>query len=211
MGAIDYKRFYRILTRCQELGTDAGARPVVGRVYADVLKGSAEAFLTAHKSVLAGESAAGKEGAEANAALVSIDQPYREARAVALAYVPTLAVPDTLKRQPTDTDKVNALEELLDAIDDHVGTPWADEIVNGEFGQRAPMVIKEIRESVEANTALANAKHARATAYGPAYEKYLSFKRVVREVHGPSSKEYKRIHLRAASGGDESAEDGAEG
>ncbi|TKD04480.1 hypothetical protein [Polyangium fumosum] len=208
MGAIDYKRFYRLLARCQDLGTDVNARPVVARVYGDVLKVVGEAFLTAHKTVVAGESAAGKEGAEANAALVSIDQPYREARAVALAYVPTLLVPDTLKRQPTDTDKVTALEDLLDAVDDHLGTPWADEIVNGDFGQRAPHVIKEIRESVEANTALANAKTTRATAYGPAYEKYLSFKRVVREVHGPSSKEYKRIHLRASSGGEEGEGEG---
>ncbi|MRG97339.1 hypothetical protein [Polyangium spumosum] len=206
MGAIDYKRFYRLLTRCQELGEDMNARPVVSRVYGDVLKGAGEAFLAAHKSVLAGESAAGKEGAEANAALVAIDQPYREARAIALAYVPTLSVPDTLKRQPTDTDKVNALEDLLDAVDDHLGAPWADDIVTGEFGQSAPQVIKEIRESVEANTSLANAKTARATAYGPAYEKYLSFKRVVREVHGPASKEYKRIHLRASPGAEEQGE-----
>lgn len=207
MGAIDHKRFFRVLARCQELGTAADARPVVARVYADVLKSPADAFLAAHKTVAAGESAAAKEESEASAALESIDKPYREARAVALAYVPTLKVPDTLKRQPTDTDKVTAIEDLLDAIDDHVGTAWADEILSGEFGKRAPLAIKEVSESVEANKGLGSTKQARAAAYGPAYEKYLSFKRVVREVHGPASKEYKRIHLRGSgAGGEEEAE-----
>jgi hypothetical protein len=175
------------------------------------LKGPADTFLAAQKSVTAGESAAAKEGSEASAALESIDKPYREARAVTLAYLPTLKVPDTLKRQPTDTDKMTAIESLLDAIDDHVGTPWADEVLSGEFGERAPQAIKEISESVEANKSLAGAKQARAAAYGPAYEKYLAFKRVVRDVHGPASKEYKRIHLRASGGGAEEEGPGGEG
>jgi len=38
---------------------------------------------------------------------------------------------------------------------------------------------------------------ARAAAYGLAYEKYLAFKRVVRDAYGPSSKQYPRIHVRA--------------
>ncbi|MDC0748924.1 hypothetical protein [Polyangium mundeleinium] len=208
MSGIDYKRFHRVLTRSEELGVAPDARQVVSRVYADVLKAAAAAFLGAHKSVVAGESAAGKEGTEAAAALESIDRPYREARAVALAYVPTLRVPDTLKRQPTDTDKMTAIEALLDAIDDHVGSAWADDIVNGEFGKLAPQVVKEINESIDANKDLANAKQARAAAYGPAYEKYLAFKRVVRAAHGPASKEYKRIHLRASGAAED---DGAEG
>ena len=123
------------------------------------------------------------------------------------AYVPTLIVPDTLKRQPTDTDKVSAVEDLLDAIDDHVGEKWADEALSGEFGTMAPKFIKEMSESITASKSLSAARETRASAYGPAYEKYLAFKRVVREAHGPTSKEYQRIHLRAKTAADDGTEE----
>ena len=45
---------------------------------------------------------------------------------------------------------------------------------------------------------MAAARDERAQAYGLAYERYLAFKRVVREVCGSTSKQYKRIHLRMA-------------
>lgn len=206
MGNIDHKRFHRILTRSDELGTDSAARPAVALVYKDLLQAPAAAYQNAHKAVIGGESSASKESKEAAEALFAIDKPYREARALALAYIPTLKLPDTLKRQPTDTDKVTAIEDLLDAVDEHVGVKWADEILGGDFGKLAPKVVKEMNESIAANKGLGAAREARAAAYGPAYEKYLAFKRVVREVHGPASKEYKRIHLRASSGPEDEAE-----
>jgi len=206
MGNINHKRFFRILTRCDELGTAKDARPIVARVYGDVLLGPSEAYRNAHKAITAEESEAARESQEAAAALEAIDKPYREARALVLAYVPTLVLPDTLKRQPTDTDKVVAVEDLLDAIDDHIGKTWADEVLAGDFGTHAPKFIKEMREAIAANKSLSSAREARATAYGPAYEKYLAFKRVVREAHGPSSKQYQRIHLRSHASADEGGE-----
>jgi hypothetical protein len=213
MGNIDYKRFGRVLGRCNEIATAKGAKPTIVRVYNDVLKKSADDYLAAQKAMVAAESAAGKETKEASTALADIDRPYREARAVTLAFIPTLKVPDTLKRQATDTDKVNGIEDLLDAIDDHTGAAWADELLTGNFGLKAPAVVKEINEAIAANKDLANAREARAQSFGPAYEKYLAFKRVVREAEGPQSKEYKRIHLAAPVGGagDEDEDEGQGG
>ena len=86
-------------------------------------------------------------------------------------------------------------------------TEWADNLLKGPFGVQAPLVIKEIAESVEANKDLSKAREARAKAYGPAYEHYLAFKRVVREAYGPTSKEYKRIHIASSKGAAEEGED----
>jgi hypothetical protein len=55
-------------------------------------------------------------------------------------------------------------------------------------------------ESIAANKVLSKARSDRAAAYGPTYEKYLRFKQVVRNAYGPGSKQYRRIHLRAAPG-----------
>ncbi len=206
MGNIDYKRFGRVLARCEETATAKTAKGSVVRVHTSLLKKPAEEFLGADRAVNVAESAASKENKEASAALVEIDGLYRESRAVALAFVPTLKVPDTLKRQPTDTDKVNAIEALLDVIDDHAGKDWADELLGGGFGLKAPLAIKEINEAIEANKELSSAREARAKAFGPAYEHYLAFKRVVREAYGPQSKEYKRIHVAAPVGGGEEDE-----
>jgi hypothetical protein len=118
---------------------------------------------------------------------------------VAAAFVVGVVLPDTLKAQRTDTDQVDAIEDLVAIVDEHAGEPWAEVIASGEFGQKAPQTIKEIHEAIEANKGLSEARTARAAAYGPAYEAYLKFKRVVRDALGPASKQYKRIHFRDAS------------
>ena len=114
-----------------------------------------------------------------------------------LEFVKGRSVPETLKSQPTYTDKKLAVERLLDAIDDHPDAPWAKTLLEGEFGKRAPLVIKEIDEATAADRNLMSARNERAKAYGPTYEAYLSFKRVVRSALGPASKEYRSIHIRS--------------
>lgn len=196
--AIDYKRFQRVMDRCKEVGTDPKSPTIVGLVYKSKAEGPIMAYLEAEKAVTAALSAYTKERREGLEALEKIDGPYRAARSVAAAMVPDRRLPDTLKSEPTDTDQVRAVEGLLDAVDDHVGTPWADELLAGPFGQLAPQVVKEVYESISANKDLAKAITNRAAAYGPAYEAYLPFKRVVRETLGPASLQYRRIHLRAS-------------
>ena len=198
--AIDYERFGRVVRRSVEVGTDDKLPKIIGVVYKASAEGPIQAFLATDKVVNDAMNAFRKEHSEAIDALAKMDAPYRVARSAVLAMVPTVKLPDTLKAQPTDTDKLKAIEDLLDLIDDHTGTPWADTLLQEEFGKQAPQTVKELNEAIAANKALSVATAARAAAYGLAYEAYLSFKRVVRDALGPGSKEYKRIHLRASPG-----------
>lgn len=149
------------------------------------------------------ESSWAKETAEKRFAIENLDGPFRVARAVALAYEPNLVLPDTLKSQPTDTNKVSAVEALHDIIDDHAGEAWADEILDGELGTQGPELVREIHESIAAHKALAAARDERAKAYGPTYDRFLRFRRVVRSALGPSSPQYRRIRARAAARDDD--------
>ncbi|MDI3285046.1 hypothetical protein [Polyangium sp. 15x6] len=197
---IDYERFARVIARSIEIADEPDANPVVVAVFKETLADSAIAYLAAEEAVANAMTAFAKENREALDALGNLDAPYRVARSALLAVLPDTKLPDTLKSQPTDTDQLKAIGRLVDLIDDHVGKPWADALLAGDFGQRAPTAIKELTESIAANKALSKAQMARAQAYGPTYEKYLSFKQVVRNAYGPGSKQYRRIHLRASPG-----------
>jgi hypothetical protein len=199
MTAIDYTRFNRVLTRSAEIAVEPGMKPSIVRVYNDVLKEPAARFRTAHRAVSQAEGNFRKENSEALDALNALDRPYRETRSVVLAYAPSVILPATLKVQKTDTDKLNAIESLIDTLDDHAGAAWAEEQTKGTFGQLAPQTVIELNEAIAANKALSGARDERAAAYGPAYERYLRFKRVVRDGLGARSKQYKRIHVRATS------------
>jgi hypothetical protein len=211
MPEIDYGSFTRLLLRCREVAEEPGMKTSVVTVYDAVLKDRATSYLTAADAFTAAETSFAKENKESLAALAELDGPYREARSVMLAIKPETKLPDTLKVQPTDTDKLKAIEDLLDAIDDHVGEDWADKLLQDAFAVKAPQTIKEVNEAIAANKALSQAQEKRAEAYGPAYERYLRFKRVVREALGSKSKQYKRIHLRSAAGGAEGGSGGEGG
>ncbi|MBI3183968.1 MAG: hypothetical protein HYZ28_17670 [Myxococcales bacterium] len=129
--------------------------------------------------------------------LRDIDQPYRVTRAVAFAYVNEISLPETLKAQPTDTDRLTAIQNMQDAIDTRAQTEaWAQKQVQGEFCTKAPNCIRELNEWIAANRALADARTERAKNFGPTAEKFVAFKNVVRQVHGPTSNQYHRIHVR---------------
>jgi len=198
--SINYGRFARVLTRSIEIAAEEGANPVVVAVFKATLEEDVKAYLALDNAVSDATTALTKENREAFAALATLDAPYRVARSALVAVLPDTDLPDTLKSLPTDTDQLNAIERLIDLIDDHVGTPWADALLKGEFGEKAPKTATEIQEAIAANKALSKAQSSRAAAYGPTYEKYIKFKRVVRDAYGPGSKQYRRIHLRASPG-----------
>jgi len=205
MSAIDFGRLDRVLVRCEEVASEPGIHAIVPCVYNDVLKSAAKVFRDAHTEVSEKESSQRKEAREAREALDALDRPYRSARATVLAYMPDKRLPETLKSQPTDTDKLIAIEGLLDAIEEHAGkVGWADNIVQTEFGTLAPKTVMEVKEAIAADKGLAAAREARAAAFGPAYDKYLAYKRVVRETLGDKSKQYKRIHIRLSGGAPDS-------
>ncbi len=197
---IAYERFARVVTRSIEIAAEADVDPVVAGVFKETFADAATAYLATDTAVSTAMTEFAKENREALAALASLDAPYRVARAAIMAVLPGTDLPDTLKTLPTDTDQLNAMTRMLDLIDDYVGKAWADALLTGEFGTKAPTTIQELEESIAANKGMSKAKSDRAAAYGPTYEKYLGFKRVVRNAYGPGSKQYRRIHLRASPG-----------
>lgn len=199
--SIDFERLTRYLLRCKEVADEPGMNPIVAAVYKEALDGPATAYLTAYDGVSKAIAAYEKEDGEARKALGDLDSPYRVARSAVMTIRPETAkaLPDTLKSLPTDTDQLAAITKLLDVIDDSAGSPWADALLKGEFGVNAA-ALKEVSEGIASNKALSAAQAERAKTYGPAYEKYLGFKRVVRNAFGPGSKQYKRIHMRASPG-----------
>ena len=197
---IDYGRFNRVVSRCVEVADEPDADPIVVSVFKEKFAAQATSYLAIDLAVSDAMTAFAKENREALDALGALDGPYRVARSAVAAVLPGTELPDTLKSQPTDTDQLNAITRLLDIIDDHSDKAWADALLKGEFGTKAPKTLLELSESIAANKGLSKAKSDRAAAYGPTYELYLGFKLVVRNAYGPGSKQYRRIHLRASLG-----------
>ena len=204
MADIDYPRFYRLATRCQELASRAGVSATVSEGFTSVLAPLLTAYKATHDALPAAEAKAAKERGEGFVALGKIDQPYRVARAAVLLHRPYESLPETLKMQPTDTDKLNAVQALLHVLEaaDAAHETWAGPLLTGEFGTLAPEVVREVSEAIAASTDLSHAVQARSAAYQPAYDAYLRFKNVVRQVFGATSREYHSIHIRAGHASD---------
>jgi SWI/SNF-related matrix-associated actin-dependent regulator 1 of chromatin subfamily A len=196
MSHIAFAKFDRLLARCEEIATAENAKPLVVLVYEKLFGAVARTFRDAHENFPAAQSAARKARAAAAESLAKFDRPFREARAVALSFVPTLVLPETLASQPTETDKVLVIRELLRILQQNEGSDWADAFADGPFAAQAAMVIEQIRLAREADLDLEAARIARAKAYQDARPHFYAFKKVVREGHGAKSWEYRRIHLR---------------
>lgn len=197
---IDYSTFNRVLTRAEEVANEPDVKPSVKRVYTERLHTLAMEFRSAHDGLATAETSAAREGAEGRAALKAIDAPYRSARAVAVSHIPNLHLPTTLKQQPTDTDKMNAVRGLLRELDEREESePWAAELLAEDFGRLAPDAIREVEEWIQSSKDLQRARDTRATASATAYARFLAFKDVVRQSYGSKSRQYKRIHVRAGA------------
>jgi len=202
MATMEFDKMARILVRCEEIALAPEAKSIVKTTYAGVLEQAAHAFLDASRAVQKIESLQAKETKEAQQALDRLDQPYREARSVVKAFIPTAKVPLTLKQLPTDTDRLLAIENLLDLLKEYETQEWADALLKGPYGQLAPSTLKELSEAIAATRALVDIRKTRADLLDPVHDAYMRYKRVVRDSIGKTSHEYRRIHVRAAPGSD---------
>src|SRR5690606_31205204 len=134
------------LRRSAEIAAEEGMSRSVVNVYNDVLKPHAEPYLVLDDAVDRAESAWAREDRESIEAITALYEPYRTARAVLLADEPTLVLPETLSGLRTDTERIEGIEKLIDAVDDHAGTAWADDILLGPLGTKGPDVVREIQE-----------------------------------------------------------------
>lgn len=196
MSALEYDFIYRILTRAAEVASEPGMNICVVNAYDGLLKGPSEVFCKAHQDVCDALGSYGKDTRDAVEAFDVLDTHYKLARTMVRAFAPEKILPDTLRSLATDTDKLNAIKSILGALSKHAGEKWADDILAGDFGAQGPKAAKDLEDAIASNKALAQARDARAEAYGLAYEKLVVFRRVVRDALGSRSKQYKRLQLK---------------
>jgi hypothetical protein len=188
----------RLVMRSGEVATTPGMAEEVTQVYSDVLAPAGAVFCTSHEAVAIAQTQAAKKALAVEGLLAEFDAVYRAARSVVLAYEPATTLPDTLKAQPTYTDALCALTTLVKVVKVHAGETWADKLSAGRFGTLAPKVEMGLTESISAGNVLAVARQQRANAYVAAYDRYLAFKRVVRDALGSSSVYYRKLNPRGA-------------
>lgn len=199
----NYAQLNRYLRRAEEIAQEPSMNVTVKNIYNEALKAKADAYRSAYDAIAVAESKSRKEGGEASSAVKALEKHYQTTRAAVLAVIPTAVLPKSLSSQTTDTDTLYAIETLIEAVEDHVGQKWADDLLSGEFGVASAAAVKELTESIAANKELSTAVADRAAALGPAYEGLVAFKRVVRNALGSTSKQYQRLHVRSSGNDDE--------
>jgi hypothetical protein len=191
---------FRLLVRLVSRGPEVAARPEMtdeGKwVYGALFAPAADAFCKSHTAVADAESTVGAMRLQVEQMASKLDPVYRTVRLIVLAVLPAQKLPETLKAQPTDTDRLNAVTTLLSVVKSHADKDWAVAVMTGQFGTLAPQMEAALKQLVAATHALETARFERLAAYGPAYKGYLAFKRVVRNTLGASSWAYRRLHPR---------------
>ncbi len=66
----------------------------------------------------------------------------------------------------------------------------------GKLGTQAPATVAKLDQAIKASKALGEVPDERVETAAEAWERYLLFKRVIRQAYGKSSKQYQRIHIR---------------
>ncbi len=197
--SMSYSMLDRYLERAAEVASLPETPSPVARLYSERLAPVSGAYRAAGAALIAAEAAAAKERREAGDAGTRIAGPYKLARSIVRAHDREIALPDTLAKLATDTDRKLAIGELLARIEASAGEAWADELLAHDFARLAPEAIREIDESVLASSARKRAVDTRAAAFGPAYEEFLSFKAAVRAGMGAASAAYQRLAYRPRS------------
>ena len=197
---IEFAVFARIATRCGEIVEEPGAPEVLVTVYQGACAQPLARYLAAMTEVDDATTRVNNAESGLTRLLEEMDQQFRIARSAVGAMLPDTKLPAPLRSQTTDTDKRKAIERLIDLITPHAGQPWADTLLQGKFGQTAAVAIPQLNESVEAQNALQKAKADRSGAFDEGWSAYMRFKRLVRNTLGSTSRQYRRIHVRAASG-----------
>lgn len=212
VSSIDYPRFLRLVKRSQRLAAKPDVNNLVKVIFDAKFAAPAQRYTNAYAALVDMEAKQRKERREALGILEDIDQPYKEARHVVAAFVKDLAIPLTLKSISTATDKLTAIERLLEIVDAHApeegeegegagegdsAESWAQAVLASPFGQLAPVAIREISEWTDADDELEKAVRERAAAFTEAWPRFLEFRRQVRLSYGQNSIHHRRLVVRA--------------
>lgn len=206
---VEFKVFGRLCSRCREIILEVGAPAVLVNIYQTATGPALDGFTAAMRAVKLARTRHRKAVKGMKERLEEMDGLFQSARAAVAAIDPETELPLTLKSQRTDTDKRDALKDLVDELVDRTGETWADDLRQGEFGQKAAETIQALDEAIAAANALQRAQGARVEALEAAWPVFVSFRRLVKTTLGASSKQHQRLRVR--KGGSLEVEEGEEG
>jgi hypothetical protein len=203
---IRFEVLVRMVSRIVEVVENSDTPNEVKCVYEDAIAPATDAFRKSHDAVAVAKSAYARASLQSQQMLGELDPVCCTTRSIVLAVDPAQILPATLKAQPTDTDALRAIATLVSVVKSHAGEPWADAIIAGQFGTLAPKAEAALKATIAASDALEKARNQRRAACLPAYDGYLAFKRIVRDMLGSSSRAYRRLTLRTAGAASEPVE-----
>jgi len=200
---IRFDALHRFVARIAEIVDSPDTCDDIKCVHAELIAPATNAFRESQTAMADAKSAFIRARRLSQQLLLELDPVYLMTRAVVLLVDPAQELPDTLKKQPTDTDALSAIAMLVSIVKSHAGEAWADGLLAGQFGTLAPKAEAAVKAANDASKALEAARNRRRAAYFPAYSGYLAFKRIVREMLGSSSRAYRRLTLRTIGSKDD--------
>jgi hypothetical protein len=185
------------LLRYAELGTlmTDTANPNLNpqlKAMATRVQDSAKAFQTAHAAVVAADAAAKKEVAEATLKLEAFGRTFDGLRGVIAGNAPHENIGLAASGYPTPVDLFEAAKLLAQVLTAHAQEPWAADL-GQSFGADLESTRKEWTEALESQNQVQKLRAVRRAAAGELSLVLVEFRKVVKAVYGPTSREYHSI------------------
>src|SRR5262245_42856971 len=106
---ISFQVLVRFVARIAEIAESPDTSSDIKCVYDKLIAPATNAFRESHDAVAAAKSAYTRASLLSQQMLLELDPLYLTTRAVVLMVDPAQTLPDTLKKQPTDTDALRAI------------------------------------------------------------------------------------------------------
>jgi hypothetical protein len=171
------------------------------------MKAASEAFWAANTTVIAKDSAAKKEVAEAVQKLEAFGRNYDGLRGVITANAPQENTGSASSSYPTPIDLIEAAAQLAKVLNDHGQEPWAAER-SATYAAELESARKEWTDALESQNQVQKLRTARRAAANELSDVLVEFRKVVKAVYGSNSREYHSI--KADNYNSETEEEGAD-
>ena len=162
-----------------------------------LLRDATTGFFAADKAVRAAAVAFGKEAPEAQAATDTLGKKFDTTREVVSARLPGYPDPGPFSAHTTPTETLEAAIAMADLLADQ-NEPWAETLA-AELAIPIESATKELDEKTDAGQVLQKSQADRAVAAEHAREVLQKFRRVIRSVHGSTSRQYHSLRDRITS------------
>lgn len=224
MGTLSIDKLKRLVGRAKVICEDSDNDEI--DVGGEELVAKLDAFDASDQAVVELTRVETKEGDESDTALARLAAKYDAVRSATLIKVPGLDVKGRSSSFTTPDDLLGGAEDLEDdlariaGVDKNhpvdgtgeaapTGKAWARKLLAGLLPVLTDAV-KEYRDAVKASANLQKAQKARGTAKSELEQTFYAFRRLVRDIFGPDSREYHSLRTRTRTESDEEEETGGE-